>query len=98
MAYLKSKLQRDIVAQTDIPVLCHLVNTRINRRNVGCSGFVENTSNDKVIYVNTEKSIHGSLSGQSLLRQAEHLADYKGYNKQYVPNADLPLKIIELLR
>lgn len=95
MTYLKAKLQRDINAQTNTHLIFHLKNIRINQRLVGCSGFVENPGNGKIIYVNTEKSPYGPVSDKNLYRNAKHLRDYTGETNAFASNNDLPQAIID---
>jgi len=98
MPYLKSKLQRDINAQTDVPLIFHLSNIRINKKTVGCLGFIAHPTSDKIVYVNTEKSSHGSLAEQNLYRRAKHVADYTGERNFFASNDELPIAIINMLQ
>jgi len=97
MTYLKTKLQRDINTQTPLRFAFHLKNIRVNQRIVGCAGFVKNTDNGEIVYVNTEKSPYGLLSDKNLYRKANHLADYTGETTAFASDDDLPRAIIKMI-
>lgn len=97
MTYLKAKLQRNINAQTDLRLVFHLKNIRVNQHTVGCSGFVENTDNNKVVYVSTEKSTYGPLANQNIYRHAQHTSDYTGGHNLSASDRELPSAIISQL-
>lgn len=56
----------------------HLHNVRVNGEARGCSGFIKNTLNGKIIYVSTEGSNYGPLADKVMYRTAESLNDYTG--------------------
>lgn len=94
MPYAKTKLQRDINAQTPLRFRFHLKNIRINQRIVGCAGFVENTDNGKIMYVSTEKS---PVSNKNTYRKASHLTDFTEDGHTFISDEGLPQAIINLL-
>jgi len=61
--------------------VCYLRNIIINGDKRGCSGFI--TSNNKVVYVNTEV-----LGGGYLYRTAKDTKDYHGGVNKYADNID----------
>lgn len=75
----------------------HIKNIIINGRKVGCSGFVKNLENGKIVYVNTEMSCFGPLAGKSLYRTAISLKDYTGGRNHFATNDELAEKVVEML-
>lgn len=96
MAYLKTKLQHEINARTSLPFIYHLKNIKINKKTVGCAGFIENTCNGKLVYVSTEHTLYHT-STTSQCRPAKNLNDYIGHNVTYTSDSKLADAIIKLL-
>lgn len=51
----------------------------------GCSGFITNPANGKIVYVQTEESSYEPLSDKVMYREAKHLEDYTGGQNQWSP-------------
>lgn len=58
----------------------HLSNVIVNGVKHGCSGFIVNKDNNLCVYVNTEKSVYGSLSNKIQYRYAKNTKDYNNLN------------------
>ena len=69
-------------------------NIRINGQPRGCSGFIVNPANGKIVYVNTEQ---GSQNRGALYRTAKTTKDYTGGHNNFADNDDLAQKVVELL-
>lgn len=80
--YLSLKLKNDINKERpENSFEFYLKNIAVNGQKRGCSGFIRNNKNGKILYINTEKSCYGPLSDQNLFRTAKNLKDYTGgYN------------------
>ena len=76
----------------------HLKNIRVNGDPRGCSGFIVNTANGKIAYVNTEESVYGPLQGKILYRTAESLKDYTGGMNRWSTDADIVSDVWDLLQ
>lgn len=76
----------------------YLKNENINGMRVGCSGFVKNTENNKIVYVSTVKNCYEPLSKKNLIRVAKSLKDFSGERNQFATDEELASKIVELLR
>lgn len=63
----------------------HLSNIRINGQLRGCSGFLVDTNNNRIAYINTEASAYSPRGPQALIRNARHLKDYSGLRNRFVP-------------
>jgi len=76
---------------------CHLRNINVNGQKRGCSGFVVNPENGRVVYVDTESSVYEPLANQSLIRYAEHTRDYRGGQNNYCPTDNTAQAIHKML-
>ena len=56
---------------------------------VGCSGFIQNNANGKIVYINTQP-----LNGKVMYRTAKNLTDYTGGMNQWCYEAEFKNKII----
>lgn len=75
-----------------------LNNVSINDRRIGCSGFITNPVNGKIVYVSTEKPAYATLRNKSLIRYAESTSDYVGGINHFVEDDSLCNKIAEMLK
>lgn len=75
----------------------HLKNIIINGSKRGCSGFVKNLENNKIVYINTEKSCYNPLADKNLYRLAESLTDYRGKTNNFATDIDLAKEVIKML-
>lgn len=94
----KLKNQIEKIKPTNLSLEYHLKNTNINGMKQGCFGFIKNLSNDKIVYVNTEKSCYAPLFDKNLYRTAESLKDYTGGYNRFAIDSELPKEIIELIK
>ena len=76
----------------------HLKMIKVNGQVRGCSGFVENAENGKIVYINTEVLPFTGQEYRVLYRTAKHLKDFTGGFNQYATPAKLAEKVIELLK
>ena len=70
----------------------HLNNISINGNKRGCSGFIKNAINNKIVYVNTETS--PLLQNKLLIRYAKSLTDYTGEQNHFANSKD---KLTEMI-
>lgn len=70
----------------------HLNNISINGDKRGCSGFIKNSINNKIVYVNTETS--PLLQNKLLIRYAKSLTDYTGEQNHFTNSKD---KLTEMI-
>lgn len=75
-----------------------LRNISINGQKVGCSGFITNQTNGKIVYINTEKPVYATLQGKNLIRYAKSTSDYAGGMNHFVEDERLCSKIVEMLK
>lgn len=59
----------------------HISNVRINGQLQGCSGFIEDPTTGRIVYINTDVN-HGTTT-RALYRNAEHLRDYSGKRNRF---------------
>ena len=59
---------------------------------VGCSGFIQNNTNGKIVYINTEP-----LNGKIMYRAAKSLTDYTGGPNQWCYEYELKSKVLAIL-
>lgn len=93
---LATKLKNAIQKKGDYTV--ELNNISINGRRIGCSGFITNPTNGKIVYVSTEKPAFAALDDYSLIRYAKSTSDYVGGINHFVQDDRLCSKIIEMLK
>lgn len=68
------------------------------RKKDGCSGFIRNTANGSVVYVNTGMPVSAG-KGHYLYRYADDEKDYSGYRNRFTSSADeLAAGLAECLR
>lgn len=73
-------------------------NISINGCKRGCSGFVVNTENNSIVYLNTEKSC-ASFLPPILYRYADSVKDYRGYHNRWAEDLDdLADSVVKLLK
>lgn len=60
---------------------------------VGCIGFIQNTDNEKIVYITTEP-----VNGLTMYRTAESLTDFRGGPNQWCKESEYKQKILELLK
>lgn len=63
-----------LAEQHGMEIKVELKNIAVNGQRRGCSGFV--TCGDSCVYVNTEHSIYGPISSQSMCRYAKDTKDF----------------------
>lgn len=63
----------------------NLRNININGTNRGCSGFITNKDNGRIVYLDTEPSVLSSLSDKVLVRYATGTKDYTGLRNRHYP-------------
>lgn len=91
---LKNLVKKNCPPYLEEHLVFHLRNTKINGKNIGCSGFIQNTKNGNIVYVNTEKKLH---TNGYLVRVASSLKDYCGKRNFFYDIASYPLFILDLL-
>lgn len=64
----------------------HLNNISINGDKRGCSGFIKNSTNNKIVYVNTETN--PLCKNKLLIRYAKSLTDYTGEQNHFANSKD----------
>lgn len=85
---LKNAIKREM-PETNVEFVLHNIN--VNGRKLGCSGFVLNKDNGKVIYVSTETTMFGYM-----YRQAKSTSDYVGgLNRWESTEAELVKGIVD---
>ena len=75
-----------------------LNNISINGRKIGCSGFITNPVNGKIVFVSTEKPAYAALHKKNLIRYAKSTSDYAGGINHFVEDDRLCNKIVEMLK
>lgn len=65
-----------------------LCNIEVNGRKTGCSGFITNPKNAACVYVDTEGSCYGPLSGKIMYRYAYDTYDYSGFTNRWASNLE----------
>ena len=76
-----------------------LKNISVNGQKRGCSGFIKNNENGKILYINTESSCYSPLSKKTMFRYANDFNDFSGkggYN-QWANNENLFLELKKAL-
>lgn len=101
---LSSNLRKRLSVQAKrhgMEISVKLKDISVNGQKRGCSGFV--TCGDSCVYVNTEHSIYGPISSQSMCRYAKDTKDFSsnslknGYN-QFVADDAVAAKVISMLK
>lgn len=98
---LSTKLKNGIEKQNqNLNLKYHLRNISINGVKKGCSGFIENVDNGKIIYITTEICGYVPLEKKTMFRFAENLKDYggKGGFNQWVNTDELFPTLIKNLK
>ena len=75
----------------------YLKNININGVKKGCSGFIKNPQNEKIVYINTESSCYQPLSDKILYRTAESLRDWTGGRNQWCKEDELVKSVSMIL-
>lgn len=76
----------------------YLKNIVINGVKKGCSGFIKNPTNHKIIYLTTEAVCYEPLKDKVMFRTAKHLKDYTGGINQWCNREELVEKVAEALK
>jgi len=97
MPLMSVKLKNRIL-KADPTLEVHLRNIRVNADPRGCSGFIVNPANGKVVYVDTEESVYGPLRGKILYRTAEHTKDFTGGVNRWATDETLVADVLQLLK
>lgn len=75
-----------------------LTNITVNGDKRGCSGFVENRRNRKVVYIDTEKPVLDMGEKRFLYREAKNTRDYVGGRNQWAKSMEeLVNEVLKLL-
>jgi len=77
---LMTKLKNDVNKNKPGMNFC-LRNIAINGVKKGCSGFIENPTNDSIVYVTTEVFQIGAC--RYMYRYADSMKDYTGYSNRW---------------
>lgn len=105
-ALLSTKLTRTLRDAADtfgVSVEVSLKNILVNGQKRGCSGFVRNTSNGSVAYLNTEKSCFEPLAKKNMYRLAANTSDYSsnglrnGFNR-WVSDENLAEVVVAMVK
>ncbi len=92
--YAMTKLKNALLKiQPDL--LVELKNVRVNGQLMGCTGFVTNPGNGKVVYVCTDNN-HGT-SPDPYYREAKSNRDYTGGRNHFSTNDDLANDVVAML-
>ena len=94
---LATKLRNDIKKLHPTGYEFHLKNTSINGAKRGCSGFIQNTDNARIVYVDTEKSCYAPMKNGNLFRTAASLHDDRGGQNRYATDMNIANAIVKLL-
>lgn len=95
---LMTKLKNEIKRIQPEGLEFYLRNININGARRGCSGFIKNTENGNIVYVNTEKSCYEPLNDKNLYRTAKDLKDFSGGQNRWSTDNNISNEIVELLR
>lgn len=88
----RAKIQNALKGRNNLDI--KLENIRRNGVMLGCSGFITNKDNNKIVYINTEDTI----SYGYLFRYARHIKDYTGLTNRYArTKIQLIRSVLELL-
>ena len=96
---LSQKLKNAIVRDSgEMSLTFSLRNIVINGSKRGCSGFIRNTVNGSVVYVNTERCVYGGVKNY-MFRYADSEKDSVGYRNHWTDTLDeLVAGIIRMLK
>ena len=84
---LSTKLKNAINAKSNgMNLQFTLKNININGQKRGCSGFIRNTENGAVVYVNTEDSCLSNL--HYMYRYADSERDFTGYSNRWADSLE----------
>lgn len=76
-------------------LIVKLKNVRVNGATFGCSGFVTNPDNGRIVYVNTDNNHH--LNTDAMYRLAANHKDYSGGWNRYAAYDALAHAVVSLL-
>ena len=74
----------------------HLKNIVVNGLKRGCSGFVVNKNNNKVVYITTESTCASWLP-PIMYREAKSIKDYKGGTNNFTTKDKLVKEVLKML-
>ena len=94
---LSTKLCNEIKKVHPVGLEYYMKNISINGAKRGCSGFIKNTDNARIVYINTEKSSYEPMKEKNLLRTARDLTDYTGGYNQYATDDSIAAAVVRLL-
>lgn len=98
--HLKLVKTKNIIKQANLdnlPIKFHLATVKVNASNMGCSGFVENTNNGKIVYINTDCMPFTGQPYKVLYRTASHLKDWRGGSNNYATPDELGKCVLRML-
>lgn len=72
----------------------HLNATKVNSNVRGCSGFILNRTNNKIVYISTECNL---TMNKILYRTARHIKDYTGLTNNYSTLDNLHTSVLRFL-
>ena len=83
----------------ELQVNFRLTKVSVNGNFRGISGFIENSTNGKIVYIDTDVSSFIGSGPEILYRTAKSLKDYSGSFNRYASNPEaLALAVVEMLR
>lgn len=94
---LSIKLKNQIMKIAHINLEFKLKNIQINGVKKGCSGFIQNKDNGKIVYVSTEESSFQPFTDKSLYRTATSMSDFTGGYNNFAINENLSACIVKML-
>ena len=99
MLLLSAKLKNAIGRECgDMSLTFSLRNILINGAKRGCSGYIRNTENGSVVYVNTERCVYGGVKN-FMFRYADSEKDTTGYRNHWADTLEeLVAEIASMLK
>lgn len=91
------KAIKQAVGETNCKPEFHIRTITRNGQHCGCSGFIKNLTNGKLVYVNTETHTFTGNPYRVLYRTAEHLKDYTGGFNNYAEPQQLGKHVVKML-
>ena len=94
---LKTKLKNMFEkANGNLELEYHLKNIVVNGLKRGCSGFVVNKNNNKVVYITTESTCASWLP-PIMYREAKSIKDYTGGRNNFTTKDKLVKEVLKML-
>lgn len=93
----KSVLLKNNILKIDPTLVVELKNVKVNGAPFGCTGFITNPQNEKIVYVSTDHN-HGLRMNNALYRTAQHTKDYTGGHNNFSSYDDLAQNIVKLIK